>query len=314
MKPIFDAVYTWVNGNDPKHVEKRLQHYRELKIPGTLPQAASDTRYSDCGELWYSINLARKHAPWLGTIFLLTDDQKPSWLDDPTQGKLGITLIDHREIFRGYEEYLPTFNSNSIEAMLHRIPNLSPSFIYFNDDCFIIRPVEPHDYFLNGMNMARGFWTWKNRYFAYLERKMRIYLFHTQGLHALVGKRAESILLPHYRYFRLAHTPHSLQVQKFIKCFQDDNLLRNAIQYRFRNDRQIWPIGYILNLALRSGQAIQHPPDWEYLSPHLSFDRLTSVFDAIKKNFHIKHLCIQSLDKFTPNAYELCIDFLSSLL
>jgi hypothetical protein len=37
---------------------------------------------------------------------------------------------------------LPTFNSNAIEANLHRIPDLGPRFLYFNDDVFLGREIE----------------------------------------------------------------------------------------------------------------------------------------------------------------------------
>ena len=45
--------------------------------------------------------------------------------------------MDHREIIE--QEYLPTFNSHVIEANLHKIPNLSEHFIYFNDDVFVAK-------------------------------------------------------------------------------------------------------------------------------------------------------------------------------
>ena len=43
-------------------------------------------------------------------------------------------LRNHKEIFKGYENYLPTFNIRTIETAFHRIRNLSEHFIYFNDD------------------------------------------------------------------------------------------------------------------------------------------------------------------------------------
>lgn len=48
--------------------------------------------------------------------------------------------MDHREIID--HDYLPTFNSHVIEANLHKIPNLSEHFIYFNDDVFVAKPLQ----------------------------------------------------------------------------------------------------------------------------------------------------------------------------
>ena len=51
---------------------------------------------------------------------------------------------------RDRPQYLPTYNSHTIELNLHRIPGLSENFVYFNDDVFLIRPVTPQHFFKNG--------------------------------------------------------------------------------------------------------------------------------------------------------------------
>ena len=53
--------------------------------------------------------------------------------------------MDHREIIE--QDYLPTFNSHVIEANLHKIPNLSEHFIYFNDDVFVAKPLQKSHFF-----------------------------------------------------------------------------------------------------------------------------------------------------------------------
>ena len=50
-----------------------------------------------------------------------------------------IRVVPHSEIFPDTGD-LPTFNSHAIEACLHRIPDLSENFLYFNDDVFLGRP------------------------------------------------------------------------------------------------------------------------------------------------------------------------------
>jgi len=54
-------------------------------------------------------------------------------------------MIAHDLIFTKKSD-LPTFNSNAIEAHLHRIPDLSRRFLYFNDDVFLGRPVSMEDF------------------------------------------------------------------------------------------------------------------------------------------------------------------------
>ena len=58
-------------------------------------------------------------------------------------------LINHSDYIP--KEYLPTFNSHTIELNLHRIEELGKYFIYMNDDFFPIRPLKPTDFFRHGL-------------------------------------------------------------------------------------------------------------------------------------------------------------------
>ena len=92
------------------------------------------------------------NAPWVRNIYLVTDDQAPSWLDT-TQPNLHV--ISHKEIFAD-PSVLPVFNSHAIESRLHRIPGLAEHFLYLNDDVFLGRPVTPELFFTPG-GLARFF-------------------------------------------------------------------------------------------------------------------------------------------------------------
>ena len=78
-------------------------------------------------------------------MFFVTCGQKPDWLDESNPK---LRLVDHKEYIPS--EYLPTFQSNTIELNLHRIPDLSEHFVLFNDDTFLLRPVKPEYFFRNG--------------------------------------------------------------------------------------------------------------------------------------------------------------------
>ena len=45
---------------------------------------------------------------------------------------------------------LPTFNSHAIETRLHHIDGLAEHFLYFNDDVFLGRPLDPSRFFQPG--------------------------------------------------------------------------------------------------------------------------------------------------------------------
>ncbi|MEU0810001.1 stealth family protein [Streptomyces sp. NPDC005970] len=139
-----DVVYTWVDGQDPAWLRRRAE------AAGTAyhEEAANAARFISRDELRYSLRSLHQNAPWIRKVFLVTDDQIPSWLnlDAPA-----LRVVSHKEIFAD-PSVLPTFNSHAIESQLHRIGGLAEHFLYFNDDVFLGRPVTPQDFFhANGL-------------------------------------------------------------------------------------------------------------------------------------------------------------------
>ncbi|MFH9854905.1 stealth family protein [Streptomyces althioticus] len=134
-----DAVYTWVDGNDPAWQQRKARAKGEVYHA----ESASDARFISRDELRYSVRSLHLFAPWIRNIYVVTDDQVPAWMREDVPG---IRIATHREIFRNPED-LPTFNSHSIESQLHHIQGLAEHFLYFNDDMFIGRPVAPHAFF-----------------------------------------------------------------------------------------------------------------------------------------------------------------------
>ena len=156
-----DAVVLWVDGQDPAWRAKRdsyLAHGEDKH-----DDIAGPTRYTSVGEVYLCIASINRFAPFIRHIYLVTDKQVPPHLDDYLQrhfpdGHIPYTVIDHSVIFRGYEDYLPTFNCNSIEALLWRIPGLSERYIYFNDDVVLLSPVTPEDFYVDDATRCYGRW------------------------------------------------------------------------------------------------------------------------------------------------------------
>ena len=141
-----DIVYLWVDGNDPEWKETKNYHASFLKSSQkNIADEVNDNRFADHEELRYSLRSIWMYAPFINHIYIVTMNQRPKWLLDHPK----ITLVDHKEIFKNPND-LPTFNSQAIESNLHRIPNLSEHFIYFNDDVFLGTPVSPFNFFCLG--------------------------------------------------------------------------------------------------------------------------------------------------------------------
>ncbi len=110
------------------------------------PDANAVCRYHDNGLLKYWFRAVEQFAPWVNRIFFITCGQKPDWLDESNPK---LRLVNHKDYIPS--DYLPTFQSNTIELNLHRIPDLSEQFVLFNDDTFLLRPVEPEFFFRKGL-------------------------------------------------------------------------------------------------------------------------------------------------------------------
>ena len=112
-------------------------------------------RYVQSNEIFYAVASIIRFAPFIGRIFIVTDGQDPhldSFIAANFPGsKVEIRIVSHADIiFKGYEEFLPVFNSRAIETMLWRIPGLSEDYIFMNDDFFFAAPSSVEDFFRNG--------------------------------------------------------------------------------------------------------------------------------------------------------------------
>lgn len=138
-----DFVVTWVDGNDPKW-QKEKNKYLEKEFKKKVD--SSNIRYRDWDNLKYWFRGVEKYASWVNKVYFITCGQIPEWLniDNPK-----LVCINHSDYMP--KDSLPTFNSNAIELMIHKINGLSEQFVLFNDDFFLINYVKPTDFFKNGL-------------------------------------------------------------------------------------------------------------------------------------------------------------------
>ncbi len=248
---IIDAVITWVDGNDPKHLAKRNQIIDKRDVRN---QKEASERLDSINEIRYCVESIIRFAPFIRTIFIVTDDQVPSiYHDYPDR----IKIIDHKEIFIDHEYALPTINIFSIECMLYRIKDLAEHFIYLNDDFFLIKPTQPEDWFINDLPVLRGRWETPPDKIWYKKIKRLISL--NDPSHA--GFRNSQALAAQLagftdRFFRCFHTPRSLRKSTFEHYFSEHpDLLKHQIQYRLRNPTQFNPYALAWHLEIKNKTA-----------------------------------------------------------
>jgi len=131
-----DVVITYVDGNDP--VWKR-DYERYTNVP------VMQKRFRDWGTLKYLLRGIETYMPFVRNVYLVVShpSQVPAWADDSQ-----LKIVLHEDIIP--VEYLPTFNSTTIEMFLHKIDGLDEEYVYFNDDIFPVAPACREDFFRDG--------------------------------------------------------------------------------------------------------------------------------------------------------------------
>jgi hypothetical protein len=314
-----DVVIAWVDGNDPAHKQK-------LKPYLTSPAIASDdiagpTRFRSVGEIFYCVASIFRFAPFVRKIFIITDNQDPKLQEfirhNFPESKIQIEIVDHTILFRGFENFLPIFNSMSIESCTYRIPGLSENYVYLNDDFFLVRPVKYTDWFIGDKIIAYG--NWRN---MPLDRLLWLIKPLKNG-HKPIGFKDTMIsaagkLGYKWKYFHIEHIPHPLKKSVFEEYFSEnpEDLIAN-LSHRFRNSKQFNPQESYYLLMFEKDRAILTSADNKllYLKPVNRGEKyVTRKIKAFEKNPEIKFCCIGSLDLATDQNRRQLLDWLKNLM
>ncbi len=144
-----DIVVTWVDDTDAEWRALRDEHL--VRSGADASEVASADRFRNWDLLRFWFRGIAEHCPWAGTIHLVTQSPHPAWLDTDHPR---VRVVRHEEFIPA--DYLPTFNSRTIELNLHRIPGLSERFVSFNDDTFVLRPLPPSHFFRGDLPVGFG--------------------------------------------------------------------------------------------------------------------------------------------------------------
>ena len=137
-----DFVVTWLDSNDLAWQKEYVKYKNEQ----SKTSDASAARYRDWDLFRYWFRAVENYAPWVNKVFLVTNGTFPDWINEKHPK---LVLVKHSDYIP--PQFLPTFNSHTIELHLNKIPGLSEHFVYFNDDCFLNAPVTPAYYFREGL-------------------------------------------------------------------------------------------------------------------------------------------------------------------
>lgn len=240
---MIDFVVMWVDGTDPDHHQKRLKYMQNTIMSSDELNANQDIRYFQNDEIRFCLRSIYNYAPWVNNIFLITDNQFPKSIDKNKAKDHNIINISHEDIFYGYSQLLPTFNSASIETMAWRIPSLSERFILMNDDFFLTRPVKESDFFDGDSPILRG--------------KIKPITSYRKNLHHTILINSSRIINSSSKYFfKPQHVPFSCNrfVLEELADVLGNKYYENAT-YRFRHKNQFYLIPLMNNFLLSKGMS-----------------------------------------------------------
>ena len=302
-----DAVILWVNGNDQKHKIK-ISNYVDNKSEISLTKFR--TRFDQVNEIKFTIDSILKFAPYIENIHIITDEQTPEFLEkiDNNDYYKKVSIVDHKVVFKDFEQFLPTFNCRPIETCMHRIPGLAEHFIYFNDDFFLIKHTKPTDFFRNGLPVLRGKWLKFDKDIFYKKfKKIRV------GHKKAQQKAAQLIGLE--KYYNFKHTPHPLRKSTFKTYFNNNpNILIENIKYRFRNENQFTPQGLANHIEIKNKSCVLIS-DLELLymrsyTKPLFWIKFVFLLNGNKKRF----LGLQSLDQCPSKTLKFLCKWIENRL
>ena len=301
-----DAVYTWVNGNDPAWQARKKMTRLALGINDENASGEdAPCRYRDNDELRYSLRSLAKYAPWIRRVHLLTDDQRPDWLNTDT-----VNLLHHKDVFPP-EILYPTFNNRAIELSMADLPGLTEHFLYFNDDFMLGAKTNPWDFFTpEGQPIiwlrkhSRKYW---KKFFTRSSEKLNEYDASTRYLYQLIAERSGK----HIPY-KTVHSPRPMTkffFHKTIMEYEKDFSTTMRSPFRSKQSVSIAKLYPLYAIATGYGQLYQ-------------LSGLNAVHDFVKKrikhigvslgdnNYHHKLNLIQKLKPLTfcINDSQYCND------
>lgn len=323
-----DFVIPWVDGSDPLWLAEKQRHLHSDDNLVTNCEA----RYRDWNTLKYWFRAVEKFAPWVNRVFFVTCGQVPDFLnlEHPK-----LRFVQHKEYIPS--QWLPTFSANPIELNLHRIPDLSEQFVYFNDDMFVVAPTEPEDFFQNGLPCDQGVlglltpwkgdtpaalhWVLNDIFYInhHFNKNESIEKHHDKWFNPIYGSLQERTdRLMYWNCFTGFYTPHiqqSFLKSTFNKVWAaEPEVLKETSSHRFRNSLDVNQ--YLMRFwQLASGDFAPYPKSGQY------YGLYNCDFSTLSKDIHekgYKTICLNDSEMVSNECFvsqrQHCLSWFETLL
>lgn len=324
MEYKIDFVVTWVDSEDPQW-KADYAKYKNIKV------TEDKARFRNWDLFKYWFRSIEKYAPWVNKVYLVTNGKNPDWIN-PNHPKL--VLVNHSDYIP--EEYLPTFNSHTIELFLHKIPGLSEHFVYFCDDCYLNGPTTPNYYFEKGLPCDNNEELLSNkpyydplnpfsiRIIEYCNVALINYHFKRRnvvkesplrwfGTHLGIKGILKSMFLckqNNFEYFARRHNEQPFLKSTFEEAWEKEEKMLKQSCTRFRQDVSLSP--YFMRywqFATNKFYPIKYNTGKFYVIISYAKDNIQKAFH----NRNIKSLCLNDSPVMPEEEYQEMFEFVDKL-
>lgn len=286
-----DIILPYVDNENPRWIKLYNDFCKSHNISISEPE-----RFRKNVELKYLLRGIAKCCPWVHKLYIIVQDQ--SQIPEYVKESENLKIIYHKDIIPN--QFLPTFNSNTIENFMPFIPGLSEQFININDDMIPLRPMEESDFFdENGyprLNIKYKFQSPSHYRIALkgTEKFIRTYMNHWDDW------------LDNNFYIRNEHSWHAQLKSDWMKIWDDNKnkLMGSITSFRSVNN-------------IVQPNAVEY---YEYFQKRISPQNLTlkytqfnrgikNIENALNSNPHI--ICINDV---RTHEFQKIVDYINSFL
>ena len=280
-----DLVIPYVNNNDLIWRKSYVNFCTRNNLREKIVDMLGD-RYGGIDFIYYQLQLVKKNMPWVNKIYLLLSNQEqiiPSLLPQNCE------IVLHEE-FIPYQ-FLPTFNSTTIEMFLWNIPKLSEKFIYANDDMLPTMPLKPSDFFYGNKIKIK----WQTQDF---HQRCNVFGYHCMNnVKAICEKLKIS-----YEKDKIFKPIHSFTPMIRLHCKEAFDLIKDKIIPHIRAFRTQYQYNQYIY------------PLYEYYKYGTLDSKIDFHYTELDKDFDLKHqiVCVNAekkkdyIEQFKKEIRELC--------
>lgn len=281
---LIDFVIPYVNNNDNVWRKTYIDYCTSHGMNDKVVELYS-VRYNGTPFIYNLLKLVKKNMAWINKIYLLLSNEEQvdkSLLPD------NVVIVLHKDFIPS--QFLPTFNSTTIEMFLWNIPNLGEKFIYANDDMLPIKKLKPTDFFEEDkvkLQLRRILFNQNSSTFAYQ------CFNNCNSLCSALNISFDGIIVKPIHSFTPMIKSHCKEVFVLLKSYVLPHIM--AFRTIKQHNQYIYPL-------------------YEYINGNYENGNIDFYYTELKEDYEFNHtiICVNGeknkmiADKFRKEVDELC--------